>query len=260
MKTIKQGYIGKEVGILCSLLKISGRSQFDEEMREKVISFQRSKGLDADGIVGPATWLELYLNSRSSNSPNIQESDYVWAGEYLGCSSAAVHAVVEVETGGRSGFLSSGNPQVLFEGHIFWRELKERGIDPEKYASSDPDIVYKSWDKSKYKGGESEWARLEKAMKISRPAAICSASFGLFQILGNNYSLCLCKSPEEFFNKMCESEILQFSLGLAFIEKSGLSPYLASKDWAGFAKRYNGPGYASNSYDTKLAQSYKKFS
>lgn len=35
---------------------------------------------------------------------------------------------------------------------------------------------------------------------------------------------------------------------------------LQRKDWAGFARGYNGPGYAKNRYDIKLANAYKKYS
>ncbi|NBT89135.1 MAG: DUF3380 domain-containing protein, partial [Flavobacteriaceae bacterium] len=34
---------------------------------------------------------------------------------------------------------------------------------------------------------------------------------------------------------------------------------LKAKDWAGFAKGYNGPAYAKNAYDTKLAGAYANF-
>jgi hypothetical protein len=35
---------------------------------------------------------------------------------------------------------------------------------------------------------------------------------------------------------------------------------LQSHDWAAFAKGYNGPGYAKNAYDVKLAEAYERFS
>jgi hypothetical protein len=34
---------------------------------------------------------------------------------------------------------------------------------------------------------------------------------------------------------------------------------LQDRDWAAFAKAYNGKGYAKNKYDEKLAAAYKKF-
>ena len=35
---------------------------------------------------------------------------------------------------------------------------------------------------------------------------------------------------------------------------------LKAKDWANFARGYNGPAYAKNRYDVKLAAAYAKFS
>jgi hypothetical protein len=42
-----------------------------------------------------------------------------------------------------------------------------------------------------------------------------------------------------------------------FIEHNGLMDELRRGDWRGFARRYNGSGYAANSYDTKLAAAAK---
>jgi len=39
---------------------VDQRGVFGEATRESVIAFQRAKGLDADGIVGPDTWRSLY--------------------------------------------------------------------------------------------------------------------------------------------------------------------------------------------------------
>jgi N-acetylmuramidase len=33
---------------------------------------------------------------------------------------------------------------------------------------------------------------------------------------------------------------------------------LKKHDWAGFAQAYNGPGYAANNYDTKIAAEYNR--
>lgn len=46
----------------------------------------------------------------------------------------------------------------------------------------------------------------------------------------------------------------------AFIKSAGLQDELMSRNWAGFAKGYNGPAYAQNAYDVKLAQAYEKIS
>ncbi len=44
----------------------------------------------------------------------------------------------------------------------------------------------------------------------------------------------------------------------AFIQSNRLDTYLRNKDWAGFAKRYNGPAYAENQYDKELEKAYHK--
>jgi hypothetical protein len=44
-----------------------------------------------------------------------------------------------------------------------------------------------------------------------------------------------------------------------FIKAAGLQDELQNKNWAGFAKGYNGPGYAQNNYDGKLASAYDKY-
>jgi hypothetical protein len=45
-----------------------------------------------------------------------------------------------------------------------------------------------------------------------------------------------------------------------FIKSAGLIDEIQNKDWAGFAKKYNGPAYAQNQYDVKLASAYERFS
>lgn len=72
----------------------------------------------------------------------ITESDYKRVAALLEVETAVVKAVAEVESGGRGGFLSDGRPVILFEGHIFWQQLKHRNMDPQIYMSGNEDIVY----------------------------------------------------------------------------------------------------------------------
>lgn len=256
MKTIKQGYQGSEVLDLRKWLKDTGTSSlFDQELNNKVQEFQKSCGLVADGIVGPLTWKQLYISYRGKSS--LSREDYIWGSQYLGVDPGSIYAVTKVETGGRSGFLSNGSPKILFEGHIFWKELIARKINPYLYCSKYPSIVYKTWTKRYYKGGIGEWDRFNTASSINSSAAIASSSWGIFQIMGNNYKKCGCSSLTEFREKMSYSEISQFILGLDFIKNSDLTRYLKARNWAGFARRYNGPSYAANKYDQKLAAAYK---
>jgi hypothetical protein len=102
---------------------------------------------------------------------------------------------------------------------------------------------------------------LEQARKINREAADASASWGMFQIMGFNYAACGEESIESFVRSMCESEFKQLLLTANFIKKnSQMLQALQAKDWVVFAKCYNGPAYAQNSYDVKLEAAYLKYS
>lgn len=190
---------------------------------------------------------------------SLSEQDFQRAADCLGIEVATIKAVQEVESGGRGGFLPSGRPPILFEGHIFWRELKNGGIDPRSVQAGNEDIVYEKWTRSYYLGGEKEYHRLEKALKIHEEAALASASWGMFQIMGNNFAECGKRSVKDFVECMRRSEAEQLMLFVAYLEKRKLQEYLRNKDWAGFARRYNGPAYAENSYDRKLEAAYNKY-
>ena len=196
-----------------------------------------------------------------SNSGRLIDEDFTQVAELLGCEPAALKAVQQVETGGRGGFFSPGRPAILFEGHIFWTQLKKRGSNPEDYVKGNENILYPKWEKGHYKGGIGEYDRLEQARKINREAADASASWGMFQIMGFNYAACGEESIESFVRSMCESEFKQLLLTANFIKKnSQMLQALQARDWAVVAKCYNGPAYAQNRYDVKLEAAYQKYS
>ena len=189
---------------------------------------------------------------------NLTENDFQRVADWLGVEMAVVKAVQTVETGGRGGFVAPGRPVILFEGHIFWRELKKQGLDPEKYVAGNENILYPKWEKGHYYGGIREYERLEKARKIHKEAADASTSWGMFQVMGFNYVICGYGSVDEMVKDMCTGEDKQLEAFARFVKLTGLRPNLERKDWTGFAKRYNGSGYAQNQYDKKLEEAYRR--
>lgn len=263
MKTIKFQNTGEDVRFLQELLGKHGyaasqNGTFDEATRQAVIAFQKKHGLDADGIVGYRSWESLLFAGRKVEE-RLSEEDFSLVARLLEVEIAALKAVQEVETGGRGGFFASGKPAILFEGHIFWSQLKKRGIDPNLIVKGNEDILYPKWEKGHYKGGLREYERLEKARAIHREAADASASWGMFQVMGFNYAACDEKSVSSFVAAMTESELRQLILAGRFIRKAGMLPALQAKNWAEFARRYNGPAYAQNKYDEKMASAYTKY-
>lgn len=185
----------------------------------------------------------------------LSSSDIRNAAEQIGVEPCAVKAVVDVESGG-DGFLPDGRVKILFEGHVFWKELQKRGINPELLKM--PNIVYPKWDKSQYKGGAQEHERLNAAALVNKEAALCSASWGLFQIMGFNHRLCGFSSVQDFVDAQKESEANQLNSFCQFMKNEGLVLFLKGLDFAGFARRYNGPGYAKNQYDVKMRKAYER--
>lgn len=190
---------------------------------------------------------------------NLTENDFQRVADLLGIEVAVVKAVQAVETGGHGGFVAPGRPMILFEGHIFWRELKKRGLDPDRYVAGNENILYPKWEKGHYYGGMKEYECLEKAREIHKEAADASTSWGMFQVMGFNYAMCGYGSVEEMVKDMCVGEDKQLEAFARFVKLAKLQSYLEQKDWVGFARRYNGPGYAQNQYDKKLEEAYRKF-
>ncbi len=185
----------------------------------------------------------------------ITEQAFKKSAGFLGVEIAAIKAVAEVESGG-DGFLPDGKVKILFEPHIFWKELKKVGINPEPIQS---DILYPVWGSKPYGKVSAQHERLDRAIKISQPAALKSASYGKFQIMGFNHKAAGFDNIDGFVAAMSTSEDEQLSAFTTYIRNTGLDDELKFKDWAGFARAYNGAAYAKNNYDKKLAAAYNKF-
>src|SRR5688572_13883269 len=181
----------------------------------------------------------------------------VWAdlSQALEIEEATLRTVAEVEAAG-SGFLPppSEKPKILFEGHAFHR------LTGGRFSMARPDLSYPKWDRKKYSGSlAGEWRRLEAACQLDRTAALQSASWGLFQIMGFNYPYCGSADVDAFVAAQHEGADQQLALFVKFVSRPPYLPALRGKKWAAFAKAYNGPAYAKNHYDTKLAAAYKRW-
>jgi hypothetical protein len=188
----------------------------------------------------------------------ISEKQFADSAQTLNVEVAAIKAVAEIESSGE-GFLADGKPKILFEPHIFWKQLRAKGINPNLFMEENPDILYPTWKSGAYGPVSRQHERLEKASKINRDAALQSASWGKFQIMGFNWKLCGAASLQEFINDMFESEDKQLLRFTIYIKNTFLDDELRNHDWAGFARGYNGPQYLKNRYDTKLRTAYLKY-
>lgn len=272
MKTLKYRSSGPEVHVLEQLLeklgyKVYVSNYFGKDSDKAVRDFQFKNGLVSDGIVGPKTWATLLKADQEllqHTTKFLSEQDLIdFANEY-DLELASIKAVNEVESSG-NGFFNNGQPKILFEGHVFWKELKKRGINPEMLLNANTkDVLYKSWTKKHYFGGVKEYIRLEKAASITsdpkvREAALSSASWGAFQIMGYHWEGLGYASIHDFVSEMKKNERAHLKAFGLFLKKNNLIRHIKNKNWKAFAKGYNGSLYWKNKYDERLLKAYKKY-
>ena len=162
----------------------------------------------------------------------ITGKQFIESAKRIGCPVAAVKAVAEVESGG-SGFLPTGEPVILFEPHIFWKRLRAYGVDPAKVLKDNPqyaDILYPVWGSRPYGKSSVQHNRLKRACLIHRDAALESASWGKFQILGMNWKACGVATLQEFINGMFKDEDKHLELFTEFVISSHLDDELRELD------------------------------
>lgn len=110
-----------------------------------------------------------------------------------------------------------------------------------------------------YLWGDKEYTRLEKAMMIHKESALKSASYGLFQILGENYEMCGFTNVYDFVEAMNKSVQEQLKAFILYTKKRGILESLKNKDWKEAARLYNGKNYADNKYDEKFKNAYDEY-
>lgn len=181
----------------------------------------------------------------------LTDEDFKIVAKELGVEVAAIKAVVKIEAGPKlEGFWAPGVPVANYAQSLF-NKYKSKGtgrkIKDAKVPSGLTGYALK------------EWTSLTNARKINADAADMGTYWGMFQIGGFNYKLCGCKSVEEMVEKVCDSEFSQLEMFAVFIRNSGMLDALKKKDWAAFARRYNGPSYAKRGYHTRMAKEYANF-
>lgn len=189
---------------------------------------------------------------RRSDATTLNMAHFEEAAQMLGCEVAAIRAVVKVESGAAA-YDRSGRPTILFEPHIFSR-LTQRRFD-----ASHPQISYTSWGARPYvKSQDDRWAQLAEAYALDQEAAVASASYGLFQIMGMNFRPCGHETAKAFVADYCQSEVRQLAAFIQFVKSRGIADELQRLDWEGFARIYNGPGQVDK-YGRLLREAYEEF-
>ncbi len=181
----------------------------------------------------------------------LTEDDYRAAAETLGVETAAIKAVVDIETGRQHiGFCAPHIPIIDFDEKVFRRFCARKGKSMAKYTRRTDRGLSQQMR---------EHQLLANACVVDSATAYECTMWGMFQIGGFNWKLCGAESLDDFISLMRYSERTQLELFTQYLINTGLVKYLQTKNWSAFAYRYNGPKYARRGYHTRLARSYTRF-
>jgi N-acetylmuramidase len=216
----------------------------------------------ADGVVSARGFTIKRLELQSISAPThrifqntcwghaggaLTNADFAGAARTLDCELNAIKAVALTETK-QSPWDDMGRPTILFERHKF------RGHTASAYNASHPDI---SGPQGAYGLFRVQYTKLKRAAMLNEEAALKSASWGAFQILGENHVASGFTTVAGFVEAMMREEADHLAAFVQFIiANSGMHKALKNKKWATFASLYNGPTYADNDYDTKMQTTY----
>jgi hypothetical protein len=149
---------------------------------------------------------------------------------------------------------ADGYPKLLFEPHRFYKLTK--GV----FSGNHPKISYAVWGWQPYPHKmEDRYEQLLEAVGCDVYAGFAAASYGKFQIMGENHEACGYDTPWKFAFAQAFDEKTQLKAFESFIRRAGLLRSLQVGNWVECAKRYNGTAYAKNRYDVRLAQAARKF-
>lgn len=188
----------------------------------------------------------------------LEQGEIGSAAKLIGVDTSVLLAFLEVESAGR-GFDLKNRPKMLFEPHVFWRQL---GNIPARQEAIKEGIAYKKWIPGKYP--KDSYPRLQKAVALQKTAGLKSASYGLGQILGPNFAAAGHKTVVEFVETAMQGEFEQLTQMVVLMKSWGMVGMLTARDfsksdsWRPASRKWNGVGYAKHGHHVKLANAYKK--
>ncbi|MBC3413558.1 MULTISPECIES: N-acetylmuramidase family protein [Pseudomonas] len=201
---------------------------------------------------------QMVLQSTCDGGMTLTDADYQYAATQLGngISANLIKAFAQVESGGKSGFGPARLPMIAFEGHWFQRYTKH------KYDVTHPLLSYKYKKKAgpqwqiNNKDQDKAWETMATAFALDQQAALQSASWGMFQVMGFNYANCGYKNVFEFVAALKLNASEQLKAFLNYCKKNpGFITAAKNKDYAGMASSYNGDDYGN--YDVLIKQAYE---
>lgn len=176
---------------------------------------------------------------------------------------ADIAAIVEIESAGRAFERDGITPFLLFERHVFHRELRE--CAPLKLAlAAARGLAIPKWDRAtQYQDQGTSAGRLAllaRARAIDDECANRSASWGLGQTMGFHAEKLGYASATDMVERLSGGIDAQLDALFREIESDPMmAAALRTGNVEAFARAYNGPGYRQNNYHLRLDAARKRW-
>lgn len=272
--------------------------QGESSKNNPAVKLRKTKGKKGESVIQIGIDLpqELLAFMQAYEDRRITEKEWEFFAGKLECEVNVLKAIAKVESGGNVAFWRINDtssqkahaPKIMFERQYFHRLTKG------KYDNTNPDI---SWpvgyrdskrlnradatmhdgqvDKDDIRDNTQDYLRLINAYRLDKEAALKSASWGKFQIMGANHEICGERFVNDFVAKMCKNEAGQIELLAGFIRNNprqwkdrknkslgkeiSLWEAVKIKNWQAIAFNYNGPKYKDGRYDDKIKAAYEVY-
>jgi hypothetical protein len=228
-------------------------SQIDDLkiLQQKLKDTARYFGV-VDGLWGKLTEAGILLGFTDGPDTALTEADYKASSIRLNVIVPFIKALALVEANG-AGFFD-GKPKILAEPHRFSKATSHR------FDQSNPTVSYpRGGDRPYPKTQDLRYAQLLQMIKLDVNAGFGSASYGKFQIMGENFAMCGYTSSMDMAFAFAKDEPTQLRGFEGFLEKAGILPYLRKGDMDNVAQRYNGSAWRSNNYGERLRRAARSF-
>ncbi|MGL4734376.1 MAG: N-acetylmuramidase domain-containing protein, partial [Enterovibrio sp.] len=199
--------------LLGTSLVVDGK--FGSATKKALEKFQDANDLPRTGYADERAFAIILHGAQRDKF--ISVTDLRDAADELDVDFAAIANVADVESCG-NGFFSCGRPKILFERHVFYRNVVAKNADAPLRLTEKYENIFNP-QRGGYAGGSSEYCRFDAACNIDSDSAICASSWGMFQIMGFHWKSLGYQSPDAFKRAMESSEKEQLRALIKFIKQ-----------------------------------------
>lgn len=211
------------------------------------------------------------ITMRAKDRRGLTEQDFVNAGAAINVRPYHLHAFYATESSG-SGFDENGRLKILYEPHVVSRNTGRR-LDGIKFPwvwrgkEIQVELSYRRWVHPRnvpkhvwHPYRESDTGRWEMlATTYEREAgAICGASYGGFQILGENAVSLGYRDPVDMIEQLYEGEGAHLDAAIRFLRRNNVLGALRSGDFHAVERAWNGK-YAGGRFAATFENHVERF-